>query len=205
MSDAKRTIEGDGGWSRGRIFGVVVGTALAAGIVILLVLGLARSDVSKHVFEQDIENNNPPPAPEVTLPVLFAGGAVGPEGAQFTLSSLRGKPVIVNLWASWCPQCRDEAPILERIWQRHRAKGLTVLGIDTQDGTGDAVAFIREFHLTYPSLRDGTDTTQSKFETSQLPESFVIDAAGKIRLVYRGGLTTGSEREINAFLDEELR
>ena len=201
VSDVEPTMDADSGWSKGRVFGVTVGILLAAGMVILLVLGLARSDEKKQLFEVGIENNNPPPAPEVTLPVLYPGGSVGPKDAEFSLSSLRGKPVLVNLWASWCPPCRDEAPILERIWQRNRAKGLTVLGIDTQDGTGDALGFIRKYHVTYPSLRDGTDTTQGKFGTTQLPESFVIDGSGKVRMVFRGGLTTGSERQINAFLD----
>jgi cytochrome c biogenesis protein CcmG/thiol:disulfide interchange protein DsbE len=190
-----------GGWTRGRIVGVTVGAALAAGLVLLLVLGLARGSDGADLFERDIAAGDPPAAPQVALPVLFAGGPVGPEGATYDLASLRGKSVVLNLWASWCPPCREEAPILQRLWERYRDKDVVVLGIDTQDGSAEARAFIREFGLTFPSLRDGTDTTQGRFQTSQLPETFVIDPEGKIRLVYRGGLTTAQEAEIAAGLD----
>ena len=192
------------GWSRGRIVGVTVGIVVAAGILLLLVLGLARSNGDGQLFERSLANDNPPAAPDFTLPVLSAGGDVGPAGSTLTLSSLRGRPVLVNLWASWCPPCQDEAPILERLWQRNRAKGLVVLGVDTQDGSDAARAFVAKYRLTYPSVRDGEDGTQRKFQTGQLPETFLIDSNGKVRLVYRGQLTTASEREINGFLAKGL-
>ncbi len=187
------------------MIGVTLGIVLAAGILLLLVLGLVRNNQEAPLFERSLANDNPPSAPNFALPVLAAGGGVGPEGSTVSLSSLRGRPVLVNLWASWCPPCREEAPILERIWQRNRSRGVVVLGIDSRDGSADARAFIAKYKLTYPSLRDGAGDIQDKFQTAQLPESFLIDANGKVRLVYRGQLTAASENEINGFLQRGLQ
>lgn len=177
-----------------------MGITLAVALVSLLVVGLLKGD-PKQIIDQQIARGEAPPAPDFALPVLVAGGTVGPEGATVSLSSLRGRPVIVNLWASWCDPCKEEAPILQRIWERYRSSGVVVLGVDTQDGSDDARRFITEFGVTYPSVRDGTDGTQKKFETSQLPETFVVDATGRLRQTIRGGLTTASERAIRAYLD----
>ena len=188
------------GWSRSRRFGVGLALVFAVALVSLLLVGLLKG-YPKQLIDQKIARGEAPPAPDFALPVLFAGGKVGPVGATVSLSSLRGKPVIVNLWASWCDPCKEEAPILQRLWERYRARGVVVLGVDTQDGSDDARAFIKEFGVTYPSLRDGTDRTQKKFETTQLPETFVVDAEGRLRQTIRGGLTAASEREIAAYLD----
>jgi cytochrome c biogenesis protein CcmG, thiol:disulfide interchange protein DsbE len=195
------SVDGEtGGWSRGRRFGVGLALVFAVALVSLLLVGLLKGD-PKQLIDQEIARGEAPPAPDFALPVLFAGGAVGPVGATVSLSSLRGHPVIVNLWASWCDPCKEEAPILQRLWERYRSKGVVVLGVDTQDGSDDARGFITKFRVTYPSLRDGTDRTQKKFETTQLPETFVVDATGRLRQTIRGGLTTASEREIAAYLD----
>ena len=184
--------------------GVTVGCLLAGGLVLLLILGLISNE--EHLsIDRRITENKAVTAPDFTLPVLSAGGDVGPEGTQLSLSSLRGRPVIVNLWASWCLPCRDEAPILESLWTRYAAKGVVVLGVNTQDITSDAKDFIKRFGITFPSVRDGSDRTQKKFETAQLPETFVIDPDGQMRfLPYRGGITRASEREIAAHLDKVL-
>lgn len=188
------------GWSRGRRFGVGLALVFAISLVALLVVGLVKGDPAQLVDERFAAGTGPL-APDFTLPVLVAGGPIGPEGAMVSLSSLRGKQVIVNEWASWCPPCRDEAPILQRLWERYRDKGVVVLGIDTQDGATEARAFIKELGLTFPSLRDGTDETKKKFRTGQLPETFVVDADGRLRQTIRGPLTSGWEREITKYLD----
>ena len=201
MDDDYASVNGENaGWSRGRRFGVGVAIVFAVALVSLLLVGLLKGD-PQQLIDQKIARGEAPPAPDFALPVLSAGGTVGPEGAVVSLSSLRGRPVIVNLWASWCDPCKEEAPILQRLWERYRSKGVIVLGVDTQDGSDDARGFIKEFGLTYPSLRDGTDRTQKKFETTQLPETFVVDAEGRLRQTIRGGLTAASEREIAAYLD----
>lgn len=196
--------EASSGWTRGRIAGLSVGVALALVVVGLLVVGLVKPD-QEFSLDRKIGENEAPFAPAVTLPVFFGSGAVGPEGTTVSLESLRGKPVVVNLWASWCPPCRSEAPILQRLAEKYEPKGVVVLGINVRDLTGDAKAFIDEFNLTFPTLRDGSDDTEQRFEAGGLPETFLIDPDGKMRILpFRGELTVASERDIAAHLDEVL-
>jgi cytochrome c biogenesis protein CcmG/thiol:disulfide interchange protein DsbE len=184
--------------------GLTIGCLLAAGLVLLLILGLINNDEDLSI-DRRIAESEAVLAPDFALPVLSAGGNVGPAGSELSLSSLRGRPVVVNLWASWCDPCKEEAPILESLWTRYASKGVVVLGVNTQDISSDAKDFIRRFGITFPSVRDGTDRTQKKFETAQLPETFVIDPDGRMRLVpFRGGITEASGREIAAHLDKVL-
>lgn len=177
---------------------------LALVVVGLLAVGLVKPD-QEFTLDRRIAENEAPFAPAMTLPVLFASQGVGPEGSSVSLESLRGKPVVVNLWASWCPPCRSEAPILQRLAEKYEPKGAIVLGVNVRDLSGDAKAFIDEFNLTFPSLRDGSDDTEQRFEASGLPETFLVDPDGKMRLLpFRGELTVASERDISAHLDSVL-
>ena len=73
------------------------------------------------------------------------------EGETIRLSDLRGQVVVINIWASWCVPCRDEAPVLERLWREYRDRGVVFLGVDYADTEREARAFIAEFGLTYPN------------------------------------------------------
>ena len=116
------------------------------------------------------------PAPDTELTRLHGG-------APATLADYRGKWALVNFWASWCRPCRDEAPILESFYRRNRGRGVDIVGVDTQDLSGDAEAFVREFDLTYPQLRDGTgDFSQEQLGTTGVPESFLLDPRGRLVL-----------------------
>jgi len=122
------------------------------------------------------------PAPDATLPLLDGSG----EGS---LAEYRGRWVLVNFWASWCVPCRQEAPALEQFQKRHAGARFTVLGIDTRDLSGDGRAFVREFGLTYPQLRDGDGRAASDFGTTGVPENFLIDPQGRVLLLRRGPVT----------------
>lgn len=184
--------------------GLIVGVAIASAIVALLVIGLLKPD-DEFSIDRRIGENEAVEAPAVSLPVLSEGQSVGPAGAQVSLASLKGKPVVVNLWASWCPPCKSEAPILQRLATAYAPRGVVVLGINVRDISGDAKGFVKEFGLTFPSLRDGSDATERKFEATGLPETFIIDPDGQMRtLPYRGELTRTNEREIGSYLDKVL-
>src|SRR5215208_4460143 len=117
-----------------------------AGVLALLALlayGLASEDSASTV-----DARGRPPAPDVALPPLDGGRDVA-------LSSYEGKVVVLNFWASWCTPCRTETPLLERWHQRIEKRGGTVVGVDVLDIVSDAQAFVREFDVTYPQLRDG--------------------------------------------------
>jgi cytochrome c biogenesis protein CcmG/thiol:disulfide interchange protein DsbE len=118
-------------------------------------------------------------APDRALPVLIGEG----EGS---IADHRGRWVLVNLWASWCDPCREEAPDLERFWRRHRERGVTVLGIDVQDNSADAIAFVREHDLTYPQLRSVGDERSEAFGSTGVPENFLVDPRGRLALIWRG-------------------
>ncbi len=119
------------------------------------------------------------PAPQGELPRLEGGGSE-------SLADYRGRWVLVNFWASWCAPCRDEAPALEEFQRRHGGPQFTVLGIDTQDLSDDGKRFAEEFGMTYPQLRDGDGKFADEFGTTGVPESYLIDPRGKVRVIARG-------------------
>ena len=119
------------------------------------------------------------PVPDRELPTLGDSG-------QGSIADYRGRWVLVNLWASWCDQCRPEAPELERFWRRFRGQGVTVLGIDVQDNSEDALTFVREHRLTYPQLRSVGDERGDAFGSTGVPENFLVDPRGRLALIYRG-------------------
>ncbi|HKV44855.1 MAG TPA: TlpA disulfide reductase family protein [bacterium] len=119
-----------------------------------------------------------PPVPAVTL--------LDFDGHQVSLAALRDHPMVVNFWASWCVPCREEAPLLEGIWKEYRARGVIVLGIDTQDLTSPARRFLGQFGITYRNLRDPDGTGGHLFGTTGVPETFFVGADGRIRGKFPG-------------------
>jgi len=118
-------------------------------------------------------------APAPSMPRLNGGG-------DGSLSEYRGRWVLVNFWASWCIPCRQEAPVLEAFQRHHGDGAFTVLGIDSRDLSGDGQDFVRRYGLSYPQLRDGDGDTAHDFGTTGVPENFLIDPAGKVRLLRVG-------------------
>jgi cytochrome c biogenesis protein CcmG/thiol:disulfide interchange protein DsbE len=112
-----------------------------------------------------------------------------------SLTDYRGRWVLVNFWASWCEPCREEAPALERFQREHAGPEFTVLGIDSRDLTSDGLGFVREFELTYPQLRDGDGSAAEDYGTTGVPENFLVDPAGKVRLLVRGPISEEYLRE----------
>jgi cytochrome c biogenesis protein CcmG, thiol:disulfide interchange protein DsbE len=124
---------------------------------------------------------------------LFRGGLTQPtsgmapdfamttfNGENFRLSDLRGQIVIVNFWASWCLPCREEAPILQSVWERYRERGVTVVGIAYLDTETEALAFLGEFNITYPNGQDLRTEISNVYRIRGVPETFVIDRDGNI-------------------------
>ena len=102
-------------------------------------------------------------------------------GDTVALAALRGRAVLLNVWATWCAPCRDEMPGLQALHERYHARGLEVVGasIDTR-GAGDAVnSFVREFGITFTILHDADETVTRLFRTNGVP-TFLIDKDGRI-------------------------
>lgn len=146
-------------------------------LLAVLAAGTLRSQ-QVHAIGEALARGQQPPIPAVTLPSMA--------GRPVDLSSLRGHPVILNFWASWCVPCRDEAPQLQRIWETYRGQGLLVVGVNTQDLEGPARDFLRQYHITYLNLRDPDGKVARLFGTTGVPETFFIGADGRIRGKFPG-------------------
>lgn len=157
--------------------------------VVMLVVFLAGSGwtlVSR--LPASTTDGAPPPspregfsAPNFTLDTL--------EGGQVTLSELRGKVVMVNFWATWCPPCKAEMPAIEKVYRAYRDLGLEVLAVNTtnQDSESEAIAFVEEFGLTFPVPLDRTGAVSAAYNLRGLPSTYFIDSDGVIQSVVVGG------------------
>jgi cytochrome c biogenesis protein CcmG/thiol:disulfide interchange protein DsbE len=150
--------------------------AFAAFLAVLAVLGLLGFGLlSKGKTSLAVGD----PVPDRELPALDGRG----EGE---IADYRGHWVLVNLWASWCVPCRREAPLLDRFARRYRSDNVRVLGIDVQDNSDDARAFLREYGVAYPQLRSVGAERSEAFGSTGVPENFLVDPQGKLAFIWRG-------------------
>ncbi len=175
---------------RRRLLPILVSIAGAC-LVGLLVYGVTATSASRTLDER-IAHGEAPAAPESSrrLPLLSGGGST-------SLAALKGEVVVLNFWASWCIPCQTEAPLLERAQAqlaRHRS---TVLGVTYLDAAPDSLGFVRQWHLSYPSLRDAGGSFARGYGTNQVPESFIIDRRGRVVAIQRGEIG-------QSFLDRAL-
>jgi cytochrome c biogenesis protein CcmG/thiol:disulfide interchange protein DsbE len=152
--------------------------AACGALLALLAYGVASQGTDRSI-DNALAKGERVHAPTSTLPVLGASG----EGS---LSDYRGKVVVLNFWASWCPPCTDELPLLERTQRRIESRGGTVLGVNYKDIPEDAMSFVRRFGLTYPSLRDREGDFAEEYASTGFPETFVVDRRGRIAASRRG-------------------
>jgi cytochrome c biogenesis protein CcmG, thiol:disulfide interchange protein DsbE len=147
----------------------------------------------------------------VAAELLTAGGGTGPRpapqlprqvlaGSRVDLASLRGKPAIVNFWASWCPPCRQEAPELKRFDKTLGGKA-NLVGVDWNDTTDNAKKFIAESGWRYPILRDPSLAVGTAYGLSGMPTTFVLNANGDIVETLQGPQTAASLRQALASVD----
>ncbi|UJA21513.1 TlpA family protein disulfide reductase [Thermoleophilia bacterium SCSIO 60948] len=162
---------------------------LAAAFVGLLGWGLSQSSPTALEIGEQIGDEQEPGGP--ALPVLDGTErAVGVDGAEeLSLPDFRGQWVLVNVWASWCVPCEEEAPELERFY-RHNGGGegkFQIVGIDTKDAVSDGREFVEEFDLTYPQLHDGGGTfADDVLKATGVPESYLLDPDGALVTYVRG-------------------
>jgi cytochrome c biogenesis protein CcmG/thiol:disulfide interchange protein DsbE len=157
----------------------VVVVLLAAALVGLLSYGVAQRGEDRSI-DAALAAGRRLPAPDGRL------GLLGANGRETSLKAYRGKVVVLNFWASWCVPCVDELPLLERTHRRLAAENATVVGVNLRDVSSDALAFVRRFGLTYPSLRDPDAELAHAYGTTGYPETFVLDRRGRIAAKRRG-------------------
>lgn len=173
-------------------------TALAASVATLALIAL----LGWYVFDAR-------PVTSAAEPVALRSGRVATDftislfaGGTFRLAEQRGKVVVVNFWASWCPPCKEEAPVLERVWRAYQDKGVVFVGIDVWDTEADARAFMERYGITYPNGPDPTGEIAVEYGVTGLPETWVLDREGKLVRRWIGAL---NDRLLTAFIEEALR
>ena len=122
------------------------------------------------------------PAPDFTLTTF--------KGTTISLAGLNCMPVVINFWASWCPPCRLEAPLLERAWRAYKSRDVVFIGVDVQDREEDALNYIREFNITYPNGPDPTGEISIDYGVSGLPVTFFVSRKGEIARRWVGAIET---------------
>ena len=155
-----------------RLVAQVCAVGLVVSLLVLLVWKVTREEQRAGIAKA-VSMGESVDAPAFDLPRLDAGGNV-------SLASLKGKPAVINFWASWCAPCKDEVPVLEETWRKHGRDGLVVLGIDSQDFKGDARKFARENGISYPIVHDGPGDTMRSYDLTGLPETYFLDREGKL-------------------------
>ncbi len=164
--------------------GVTVVVAVVLALLGLLAWGLIKSQ------KGPVDSGA---APDFTL-TDFSGQTV-------TLSDLRGKVVIINFWASWCPPCREEAAYLEQTWRKYKDQDVVFIGVDYVDTEKEALAYIAEFDITYFNGPDlGTHISQA-YNIQGVPETYYVGRSGTLRGMHIGPLTAP---ELDEKIDELL-
>ena len=151
--------------------------------------------------------DNVGPRPGALGAAAAAGGSASPTepapvvdetSTSLELSSLRGRPVILDFWATWCGPCQAEAPIVNTIAQRYKDRGLAVVGVNTSDEEGLAAAFVRRRGLGFPIVYDQGNAIAKQYNVTNLPTLVIVSKTGKI-VAIRHGVTS------DAALDDLVR
>lgn len=165
---------------------------LVGGIVVGMLLGLAIlmgdswfSGGDSHA-DQVIETGRP--APGFSLPDL--------KGNTVKLSDYRGKAVVLNFWAVWCPPCRTEMPLLEKLAQDNPER-LVVVGVNISENQPQAQEFVSEYGLTFPILIQGNQSVHTMYQVRGFPTTFFIDSEGVLQAVHVGEL---NQRLLSGYL-----
>ena len=152
----------------------------------LLALGLVAGLLALLVWQLGHQQHAPKVgamAPAFTLSRLEGTGKV-------SLASYRGKPVVLNFWASWCEPCKSEAAVLERDWTTYRNRGVVFLGVDYHDLAADARKFVNAHALTFTMLKDGSGKVTGSYGISQVPETYVLNRQGRVVAHLAGPITS---------------
>ena len=162
--------------SRLKVVAQLVALACVGGLLALLVWSVVHQSHAPRVGSV---------APEFTLRRLAGAGRV-------SLASYRGKPVVLNFWASWCEPCKTEAAVLEHDWTSYRDSGVVFLGVDYHDLASDARRFVSAHSLTFPMLEDGSGRVTGSYGISQVPETYVLNRQGRVVAHLAGPITDPS-------------
>lgn len=135
------------------------------------------------------------PAPQLDLLNL--------QGKPVSLSVFAGQVVLVNNWATWCPPCKAEMPVLHEYYEQHRRQGFVIVAIEAGEAPQQVAAFVEQYGLTFPVWPDPTQSAMDAFRNFNLPSSYVIDRSGQVRLAWTGAISRAMlEKHVTPFLED---
>jgi cytochrome c biogenesis protein CcmG/thiol:disulfide interchange protein DsbE len=175
--------------------------AMGAGLILI---GAALSTI---VFTRDRSNAASVEGPSVVpAPVDYPAPALSlpnTSGVTESLEDYRGRVVLVNNWATWCPPCKAEMPTLQAYFEAHQSEGLTVIGIEAGESAAQVRAFADSLGVTFPMWVDTATASLAAFHNGSLPNSYVIDRAGTVRLAWIGEISRSMlEKHVTPLLAE---
>jgi len=158
--------------------GLVGAGLLIFGVVALLVLPQPEPATERPRFVTPVTVNFQAPALELT----------NLQGSPVSLADFRGEVVLVNNWATWCPPCKAEMPTLQAYYEAHREQGFTIVAIEAGQPPIEVADFVKSYGLTFPVWPDPTQKATAAFKNPGLPNSYVIDRGGTVRLAWTGAI-----------------
>lgn len=168
---------------KGSLIWFVLSGAVILGLMLMIGVWMKKSD------QTTLEIGNS--APDFSLTSF--------DGDSYTLSELKGKVVLVNMWASWCVTCDEESNMLQEVWQEvEQTGGVLILGVDYVDTEKPALEFIKNHGLTYPNGPDLGSNISKLYKVSGVPETFLIDQNGILKAIQIGPFT--SSEDVHSFL-----
>lgn len=156
----------------------------AVALVALLAFGVSSQGANTSI-DAAVARGSFPAAPNANMPLPVLGS-----DRRERLDQLRGKVVVVNVFASWCDPCKAEAPALEQEQHQIANHNATILGVTYLDNSDASAQFVRQEHITYPVVRDVNGNFVRSFGTTGVPETFVIDRQGRIAALRRYQVTS---------------
>jgi thiol-disulfide isomerase/thioredoxin len=173
-----------------------LGAAMAALLVLAAIVGVASGSLNgaSPGTAGAPPATQPAAAPAFTLAALGTPGQGGPAGLamgsrQVSLSQYQGRPLIVNFWASWCVPCQQETPLLASFYKAHGGQ-VVIVGVDANDSTAKAIAFLQAKRVTYPIGADPHLAIADAYDVAAFPQTFFLDAAHHVVDRVFGPLTT---------------
>jgi len=137
------------------------------------------------------------PAPDFTLK--------SNTGKNIRLSDLRGQVVMINFWASWCGPCRQEMPILDDLYKRYSKLGFTLIGVNVEQDSSKANAYLKDIPVSFPILYDTANQTSKLYNVSAMPTTVMVDRNGNMRFIHHGykpGYENDYKKQIKALIRE---
>lgn len=127
-------------------------------------------------------------APDFTLTDALTGESV-------SLASLRGKPVWINFWATWCPPCREEMPEMQQFYEKYHAQGVAIVGVNVQESDSQVREYVKEGAFTWTFVLDAEGSVTDRYLVGGLPSHFFVDAEGVVQAIHMGGLENMAGRK----------